>query len=545
MPEILPHPKRGTMEIGSERIMPIFGQIRAAEGASNDNPVVTIIGTDGSEDRHGSVINPRGWQTAAYLRNPVALWSHGVVEEYPALGQTVSLRSTGGAWEFDIRFALGPWKNMRDNLAQFLWEWFRDFGGPLAASVAFLPKKWRDRQATEMPTYFSENVEYEDQELTEISFVNVPSNRNAIAKAIERARSAGTFTDGMAKMLGFRISPIVIEHGATPLPPVVIIEGEYSQHEGQEIRERVLAALAAHRNGEPLILSDKVKIYADLRSAFGVQPVAAAGERMPLARLRLIVTNTREAMRYCYPIDSCCPPNCVDYCDLCGAMPDCCNCDEVLTGDAATAEQQTIAAEIDALSTELTIALAGWDSAEHDALRNWCSIRVMDIMWGIDRLLRYQDYWYPDNQPADTAAVAADQVRKFIADVEADEAIKTMLTERAIAQSTRIGAELSAKNQARIRAIHTSLTQALDTCTVMLGIADTGDATPAEDGTSDTARHFIRVKSGSPSDRREEGAGQLIRVSASDAPDAGAGGRSTPQDQQDLYGGDVLRVTRS
>lgn len=210
MPEILPHPLRGTMEIGSERIIPIFGEIRAAAEASDDNPIVTIVATDGSEDRHGSVINPRGWDFEAYLRNPVVLWSHGVVAEYPPLARTVAIRSAGGKWEMDALFALGPWANMRDNMARFLWEWYRDFGGNLAASVGFMPKDWSDRQATTVPSFFAENVSYDRQEMTEWSFVNVPSNRNTISKAIERARAAGSFTDGMAKMLGFAISPIVI-----------------------------------------------------------------------------------------------------------------------------------------------------------------------------------------------------------------------------------------------------------------------------------------------------------------------------------------------
>jgi hypothetical protein len=218
MPEILHHPLRGTMELGSERIMPVFGNIRAAEGANDENPVLTIVGSDGSEDRHGSVINPRGWDTTSYLRNPVVLWSHGAVAEYPSLGETLALRSAGGKWEFDIRFALGPWRHMRDNLAAFLWEYYRDFGGTLASSISFIPKEWKEREATTIPTFFAENVEYLRQELTEISFVNVPSNRNALTKAVEQARSAGRMTDGLAKMLGYSVSPIILR-GAAPQEP--------------------------------------------------------------------------------------------------------------------------------------------------------------------------------------------------------------------------------------------------------------------------------------------------------------------------------------
>jgi hypothetical protein len=194
-PEILPHPKRGTMKIGSERIVPVFGNIRAAEGATDERPIITVTGTDGSEDRHGSVLNPRGWRTAPYLRNPVALWAHGTVAEYPYVGKTLALRSAGGGWDFDIEFLLGPWRNMANNMAAFLWEAYRD-ADMGAVSISFIPMKWTDREATSIPSFFAENVEYQEMELTEISFVNVPSNRNALAKAYDSDANSAPRTTG-------------------------------------------------------------------------------------------------------------------------------------------------------------------------------------------------------------------------------------------------------------------------------------------------------------------------------------------------------------
>jgi hypothetical protein len=218
--EILPHPKRGTSELGSERIFPIGVEIRAASGSSDERPMVTVLGTDGSEDRHGSVINPRGWETEPYMRNPVALWAHGVTD-MPAVGKTLALRSAGGKWEFDIEFLVGPWRNMSSNLAQFLYEAYRD-GMMQAVSVSFIPKEWKEREASTVPSFFAENVEYMKQELTEISFVNVGSNRNALQKALDRAKERGTISDMLVRLVGMegamRMSSPIIVSAPKPAP---------------------------------------------------------------------------------------------------------------------------------------------------------------------------------------------------------------------------------------------------------------------------------------------------------------------------------------
>lgn len=214
MPEIIPHPFKG-----DQRIFPLGIESRAAEGAG-DRPVVTVVGTDGSEDRHGSVINPNGWDIESYERNPVVLWGHQAAD-IPAIGKTINLRRSGGQWLFDIEFATEQWRHMASNLAATTYELMRD-GFLNAVSVSFIPKEWADREAKTIPSFFAENVEYKRQELTEISVVNIGSNRNALQKALE----AGKLTEEGARMLGLgehiRISmPIVIVGKSEESAPVV------------------------------------------------------------------------------------------------------------------------------------------------------------------------------------------------------------------------------------------------------------------------------------------------------------------------------------
>lgn len=209
-PQILPHPKRGTMEIGTERIMPVWCEIRAAEGATDEKPIITLRGTDGSEDRHGTPLEKKGWDFAPYRKHPIALWSHGEVEHWPYVGVTQELRDGGGdAWDFKIELLINQWRHFDVNMPAFLWETYRDFN-VAALSVSFIPKEWEDYKAKDIPSFFAEGVRYLRQELTEISFVNVPSNRNAVARTFDKWRSAGRANDRLASMLGYPVSPIIL-----------------------------------------------------------------------------------------------------------------------------------------------------------------------------------------------------------------------------------------------------------------------------------------------------------------------------------------------
>lgn len=546
MPEILPHPKRGTMEIGSERIMPVFGSIRAAEGASDENPVVTIIGTDGSEDRHGSVINPRGWLTASYLRNPKVLWSHGVDEGKPALGETVALRSVGGAWEFDIKFALGPWRNIQDNLAQFWWEWYRDFGGTLASSVAFLPKKWIDRTAKEMPTFFAENVEYIEQELTEISFVNVPSNRNAVTEAVARARSAGKLTEGLASMLGYSVSPIVIRSQPEERMPVPKTTDEKPLVETQAVepvvddkvpapekRAAALPSLSAEilskrANGEELTEVEKgeVEVFAKALHALGFL-APEVDKDAPASTFRAAIKQSVTALRCGDYWDDCYTPT--EYCPLCWAKLGTCNDAEDVSPEDATAEQATIAAMIAVKTQQLTDALAGWSSAEHDALRQFCSDNVYNAMWQIERLWTMAEFWYDDMIPAAEMPEGMPRMlRKFTEAIVKDpKALQ------------RAGAEFSTKNKTALQEVHDHATAIATSISTMLSTS--ADDTTTEKSVGDSPQVF-RI-TGLPSPGRDEDAGQrTVLLSVADDSGAGTGDRSTQQAPPSLYDAKALPV---
>jgi HK97 family phage prohead protease/HK97 family phage major capsid protein len=123
--------------------------------------------SDGSLDRHGTRINPKGWVLANFQRNPIALFGH-----------------SGG-------FPIGRWENVRvdrdkvvgrlvlaaegtsariDELRKLVEQ-----GILRAVSVGFSVLEWGQPGKS---TY-----DIEKQELHEVSLVSVGSNTNALAKA--------------------------------------------------------------------------------------------------------------------------------------------------------------------------------------------------------------------------------------------------------------------------------------------------------------------------------------------------------------------------
>lgn len=188
--EILPHPFDP-----EQRIVPLT-VIRAEKRGTEDEPIIRFIATDGSEDRHGSRINPNGWDLSQFKRNPVILWGHN--QAIPAIGKGEEISLANGRMELDVRFALEAWDVPgMGNLAMLLYRLAsQDF--IRAMSTSFIPKAWHDIEAETIPSFFAENVSYDRQEMTENSIVNVPSNRNALKKAL----SANVISENEATLLG-------------------------------------------------------------------------------------------------------------------------------------------------------------------------------------------------------------------------------------------------------------------------------------------------------------------------------------------------------
>jgi HK97 family phage prohead protease len=146
-------------------------KVRVADGAK---PVIDYVGSDDSEDRYGSIIDPRGWQLSAYLKNPTVLWAHDY--SLPPVGRALTVTKTARALNFRVEFAVF------DSFAARVFELVRN-GFLSGCSVGFLPLAAEEYESSTVPQNFAENKKYTKVELLELSVVPVPANRTALKNA--------------------------------------------------------------------------------------------------------------------------------------------------------------------------------------------------------------------------------------------------------------------------------------------------------------------------------------------------------------------------
>lgn len=133
---------------------------------------IRFVFSDGSVDRAGDTIDPNGWDTAAFMRNPVALWAHASYE--PPIGRASGLAIEGTRLMGDITFASADEYPFADTIYRLT------KGGYInAVSVGFMPLEWSFVNDKDRPF----GIDFKRQELMEISLCPVPCNANALAEA--------------------------------------------------------------------------------------------------------------------------------------------------------------------------------------------------------------------------------------------------------------------------------------------------------------------------------------------------------------------------
>ena len=127
--------------------------------------------SDGSLDRHGTRINPDGWDLETFKANPVALWSHGLdtIGRVP-IGRWENVRSEGGKLLGRLTLAAKGTSDRIDELISLVKQ-----GILRAVSVGF--------EVLEEGKRGGNDYEIMRQSLTEASLVAIGSNKNALAQA--------------------------------------------------------------------------------------------------------------------------------------------------------------------------------------------------------------------------------------------------------------------------------------------------------------------------------------------------------------------------
>jgi HK97 family phage major capsid protein/HK97 family phage prohead protease len=123
--------------------------------------------SDGSLDRHGTRINPKGWDLANFRKNPIALFGHD--SRFP-IGTWANIRTEGDKLVATLKLAAKGTSQRIDEIISLVEQ-----GVLRATSVGFGVLKYG--------TPGKDAFDYLEQELMETSVVAVGSNTNALAKA--------------------------------------------------------------------------------------------------------------------------------------------------------------------------------------------------------------------------------------------------------------------------------------------------------------------------------------------------------------------------
>lgn len=154
-----------------KRYAPQYIKVKSVD---RENFKIRFVFSSAKIDRHGEVIDQKGWILENYLKNPVVLWGHDQ-SKFP-IGKAENMSLETGDLEGDVIFAYN--ENPEAAIAFELCA-----GGFLnAGSVGFMNIKWMYDETSDLLTLLQ-------NELFEFSIVNVPANPDALSKAIDGLRA--------------------------------------------------------------------------------------------------------------------------------------------------------------------------------------------------------------------------------------------------------------------------------------------------------------------------------------------------------------------
>lgn len=157
------------------------------EGAEDDRKLRFVI-SSGALDRQGDTVNPLGWKTENFEKNPVVLFAHDYRQPPVARASDIVATKTTGRLKATAEFMSPDLYPFSDMLYRMYKEGFMK-----AVSVGFRPIKWKFADEDDEDRGFMD-INFEEQELLEFSAVPVPANPEALVGA---------------KRMGIELSPLV------------------------------------------------------------------------------------------------------------------------------------------------------------------------------------------------------------------------------------------------------------------------------------------------------------------------------------------------
>lgn len=154
--------------------------------------IVTFIISDNTRDRHGTVLDIKGWSLENFKLNGIVGYQHDVYGSFWGDSNPDSVIGKGRAFiegKGDERKLMGEVEFEPAEINELAEKIFQKvkFGTLKATSVGFLPLEKGEfkTEKKEDGTDGEETYHYGKRELLEFSIVNIPSNPRAIKRTLE------------------------------------------------------------------------------------------------------------------------------------------------------------------------------------------------------------------------------------------------------------------------------------------------------------------------------------------------------------------------
>jgi HK97 family phage prohead protease len=141
-----------------------------------DDRILRFTISTASVDRDLDSVAVAGWQLDNFARNPVVLWAHRADE--PPIGKAIDFGRDDNRLFSAVQFLPPEGYGAASDVAEMIYKMVRD-GYLSATSVGFRPIKWDFNPDRDDGGFFP-GIDFEEQELVELSIVPVPSNPDAL-----------------------------------------------------------------------------------------------------------------------------------------------------------------------------------------------------------------------------------------------------------------------------------------------------------------------------------------------------------------------------
>ena len=166
-------------------------QIRMAEDVEQTR-TITLQASDFSKDRHNTRLSPAGWKLDNYNANPIIAYMHNAYGDSLCLAPNPDdIIGKGRAYldgqqlMIDITFEPEQINPTAEKVFRKL-----QFGSLNACSVGFIGRSGHWGEGDEARGAANETYYYDEQELLEVSIVNIPSNPNALRRSLRECTAS-------------------------------------------------------------------------------------------------------------------------------------------------------------------------------------------------------------------------------------------------------------------------------------------------------------------------------------------------------------------